>query len=85
MTGNDPMAVERIPTAIAFAVHSADRDFSIERTTKLEAKVFIGTVNIAVAPTWMIKIEMVIDAMGCPDDRKSRLATFLLEKGVFDW
>ncbi|XP_022871839.1 uncharacterized protein LOC111390945 [Olea europaea var. sylvestris] len=79
------MAVERIAIVVASAMHSTERDFSIERATKLGAKVFIGTVDPAVAQAWMTKIGKVFDVMSCLDDRKLCLATFLLEEGVYDW
>ncbi|XP_022846659.1 uncharacterized protein LOC111369392 isoform X2 [Olea europaea var. sylvestris] len=83
--GTDPIAVERIAIAVASAMRNSDRDFSIERATKLGAKVFTGTADPAVAQAWMTKIERVFDVMGCSDDRKLCLATFLLEEGAYDW
>ncbi|XP_022863736.1 uncharacterized protein LOC111383805 [Olea europaea var. sylvestris] len=82
--GIDPIAVEKIAIAVASAMHNTDRDFSIERATKLGAKVFTGTADPAVAQAWMTKIERVFDVIGCLDDRKLCLATFLLEKGAYD-
>lgn len=83
--GIDPIAIERIAIAVASAMRNTDRDFSIERATKLGAKVFTGTADPAVAQAWMTKIERVFDVMGCSDDRKLCLATFLLEEGAYDW
>ncbi|KAL2474767.1 Retrotrans gag domain-containing protein [Abeliophyllum distichum] len=82
---NDPIAIERIAAVVVSAMRSTNRDFSIERATKLGAKVFIGTTNLVVAKAWMIRIERVFDVMGCPNDRKLCLATFLLEDGEYDW
>ncbi|XP_022849073.1 uncharacterized protein LOC111371365 [Olea europaea var. sylvestris] len=33
----------------------------------------------------MVRIERIFDVMDCPDDRKLRLATFLLEGSAYDW
>ncbi|XP_022847478.1 uncharacterized protein LOC111369990 [Olea europaea var. sylvestris] len=85
VTGTDPIAVERIAIAVVSAMRNTDRDFSIERATKLGAKVFTGTVDPAVAQAWMTNIERVFDVMGCLDERMLCLATFLLEEGAYDW
>ncbi|XP_022847679.1 uncharacterized protein LOC111370226 [Olea europaea var. sylvestris] len=66
-------------------MRNTDRDFSIERGTKLGVKVFTGTVDPAVAQAWMINIERVFNVIGCLDARKLCLATFLLEEGAYDW
>ncbi|XP_022891967.1 uncharacterized protein LOC111406831 [Olea europaea var. sylvestris] len=85
MIGTDPIAVERIAIAIASTMCNTDRDFSIERATKLGAKGFTGTTDPIVAQAWMTKIERVFDVMGCSNDQKLCLATFLLEEGAYDW
>ncbi|KAL2505661.1 Gag protease polyprotein-like protein [Abeliophyllum distichum] len=65
--------------------HNPDKDHSIEWATKLGAKVFTGTFAPAMAEAWMDKIEKCFDVMGCPDDKRLRLATFLLEEGANNW
>ncbi|KAL2533239.1 Uncharacterized protein Adt_06590 [Abeliophyllum distichum] len=80
--------VEKFAVAVASALQiqrNPDKDHSIERATKLGAKVFTGTSDPAMAEAWMHKIEKVFDVMGCPDDKRLRLATFLLEEGANDW
>ncbi|XP_022899342.1 uncharacterized protein LOC111412643 [Olea europaea var. sylvestris] len=62
-----------------------ERDFSIERATKLGAKVFTGTTDLAVVQVWMTKIERVFDIIDCSDDRKLCLITFSLEEGAYNW
>lgn len=44
-------------------MRSIDKDFSIERDTKLGAKFFTGTSNPAVAQVWMTKIDKVFGVM----------------------
>ncbi|XP_022869406.1 uncharacterized protein LOC111388828 [Olea europaea var. sylvestris] len=83
--GTDPIAVERIVIAVASAIRNTDRDFSIEKATKLGAKVFTGTADSAVTQAWMTKIERVFDVMGCSDNRNLCLATFLLDEGAYGW
>ncbi|XP_022853707.1 uncharacterized protein LOC111375145 [Olea europaea var. sylvestris] len=83
--GTNPITVERIAIVVASAMRNTDGDFSIERATKLGAKVFIDTADPAVAQAWMTKIERVFDVMDCSDDQKLCLATFLLEEGAYDW
>ncbi|KAL2465555.1 CCHC-type domain-containing protein [Abeliophyllum distichum] len=85
MVENDPVVVERIAVAVVSTMRNTYRNFSIERATKLGAKIFTGTTDPAIVEALMIKIERVFDVMGCPDDRKLRLATFLLEDGAYDW
>ncbi|XP_022853854.1 uncharacterized protein LOC111375282 [Olea europaea var. sylvestris] len=61
-------------------MRNTNRDFSIKKATKLEAKVFTGIADPAVVQAWMTKIERVFDVMACSDDQKLCLATFLLEE-----
>ncbi|XP_022876708.1 uncharacterized protein LOC111394890 [Olea europaea var. sylvestris] len=83
--GTDPIAIKRIAIGVASAMCNTDRDFSIERAIKLGAKVFTGTADPTIAQAWMTKIERLFDVMGCSDDRKLCLSTFLLEEGAYDW
>lgn len=76
---------DKIATAVAFALRNSDKDHSIERATKLGAKVFTGTADPAEAESWLVRVERVFDVMGCQGERKVRLATFLLEGGAYDW
>ncbi|KAL2532577.1 Retrotrans gag domain-containing protein [Abeliophyllum distichum] len=85
MVENDLVVVERIAAAVVSAIHNTNKNFIIVRATKIGVKVVTGTVDVAVAGAWMIKIERVFDVMDCPDDRKLRLATFLLKDGAYDW
>ncbi|XP_022875694.1 uncharacterized protein LOC111394158 [Olea europaea var. sylvestris] len=79
------MAVERIVIVVVSTMLSTNRDFNIERATKLGAKVFTSTADLAIAQAWMTKIERVFDVMGCSDDQKLCLATFSLEECAYDW
>ncbi|CAA3003162.1 uncharacterized protein LOC111369392 isoform X1, partial [Olea europaea subsp. europaea] len=79
------LIADRIATAVASALRNTDKDYSIERATKLGAKVFTGTADPVDAESWMVRIERIFDFMDCPDDRKLRLATFLLEGSAYDW
>ncbi|KAL2471113.1 Gag protease polyprotein-like protein [Abeliophyllum distichum] len=79
---------EKFAATVASALQmqrNPNKDHSIEWATKLGAKVFTGTSVPAMAEAWMDKIETVFDVMGCPDDKRLRLATFLLEEGANDW
>ncbi|KAL2481875.1 Uncharacterized protein Adt_34841 [Abeliophyllum distichum] len=63
MVEDDPIVVERIAIAVVSAMCNTYSDFSIERATKLGAKVFTRTAHRVVAQIWMIKIERVFDVM----------------------
>ncbi|KAL2505678.1 Retrotrans gag domain-containing protein [Abeliophyllum distichum] len=63
---------------------NADR-FSIERAKRLGAEAFIGKGDPLDADNWMTQLERVFDVMEFPEEKKLRLATFLLVKGAYDW
>ncbi|KAL2512903.1 Uncharacterized protein Adt_18503 [Abeliophyllum distichum] len=65
--------------------HNSDKEYSIERATKLGAKVFTGVADPIVAEAWMLKTQRFFYVMGYPDDKRLRLAIFLLKEGVYDW
>ncbi|KAL2460909.1 Gag protease polyprotein-like protein [Abeliophyllum distichum] len=84
------LVVERIAVAVAVASalqmqHNSDKVYSIERAINLGANVFKGVVDPMVAEAWIVKIEKIFDVMGCPDDKRLHVATFLLEEGAHDW
>lgn len=80
----DPVT-DRLVAAISSLLPNADRDNSIERAMKLGAKFFMGTSNPADAELWMKTLESIFDVMECSDDKKLRLAVFLLKGGAADW
>ncbi|CAA3011863.1 Hypothetical predicted protein [Olea europaea subsp. europaea] len=84
VVGNDPL-FDRLATAIASILPNPDRDTSIERAIKLGAKHFVGTANPADAEEWMRNLESIFDVMGCSEEKKLRLATFLLKGVAADW
>ena len=57
-----------------------DKMFSIERLKKLGAQEFEGSTDPADTEIWLNRLEKCFDVMECPDERKVRLATFLLQK-----
>ncbi|KAL2471539.1 RNA-directed DNA polymerase [Abeliophyllum distichum] len=84
----DARETKKFAAAIASALqmqHNPNKDHSIERATKLGAKVFTCTSDPAMVEDWMDKIEKVFDVMGCPNDKRLGLATFLFEEGANDW
>ncbi|KAL2542426.1 Retrotrans gag domain-containing protein [Abeliophyllum distichum] len=73
--------VEKFAAAVALALQmqrNPKKDHSIERATKLGAKVFTGTSDPAMAEAWMDKIEKVFDVMGCLDDKRSTSCHFFV-------
>ncbi|KAA0051688.1 DNA/RNA polymerases superfamily protein [Cucumis melo var. makuwa] len=59
--------------------------YGIERLKKLGATVFEGSTDPADAENWLNMLEKCFDVMNCPEERKVRLATFLLQKEVEGW
>ncbi|XP_022855167.1 uncharacterized protein LOC111376436 [Olea europaea var. sylvestris] len=60
-------------------------DNSVERAMKLGAKFFMGTSNPADAELWMKTLESTFDVIECSEDKKLRIAVFLLKGGAADW
>ncbi|TYK11035.1 DNA/RNA polymerases superfamily protein [Cucumis melo var. makuwa] len=58
------------------------RAYGIERLKKLGATLFEGSIDPANAENWLNMLEKCFDVMNCPEERKVRLATFLLQKEV---
>lgn len=46
---------------------------------------FEGTIDPADVKVWLNQVEKCFRVMCCPEDRKLKLATFLLQKGVKHW
>lgn len=80
----DPIT-DRVVAAIASLLPNTDRDNSIERAMKLGAKFFMGTSNPVDAELWMKTLESIFDVMECSEEKKLRLAVFLLKGGAGDW
>ncbi|XP_016901385.1 uncharacterized protein LOC107991239 [Cucumis melo] len=59
--------------------------YGIERLKKLRATVFEGSTDPADAEVWLNMLEKCFDVMSCPQERKVRLATFLLQKEAEGW
>ncbi|KAA0060867.1 uncharacterized protein E6C27_scaffold7015G00050 [Cucumis melo var. makuwa] len=59
--------------------------YGIERLKKLGATVFEGSTDPADAENWLNMLEKCFDVMNCPQERKVRLATFLLQKEAEGW
>ncbi|KAL4013991.1 hypothetical protein IC575_026176 [Cucumis melo] len=59
--------------------------YGIERLKKLGATVFEGSTDLVDAEVWLNMLEKCFDVMSCPQERKVRLATFLLQKEAEGW
>ncbi|TYK11538.1 uncharacterized protein E5676_scaffold1301G00020 [Cucumis melo var. makuwa] len=62
-----------------------EKAYGIERLKKLGATVFEGSTDPVDAENWLNMLEKCFDVMKCPEDRKVRLATFLLQKEAEGW
>ncbi|KAA0035073.1 uncharacterized protein E6C27_scaffold57G001380 [Cucumis melo var. makuwa] len=62
-----------------------EKAYGIERLKKLGATVFEGSTDLADAENWLNMLEKCFDVMNCPEERKVRLATFLLQKEAKGW
>ncbi|KAA0059823.1 reverse transcriptase [Cucumis melo var. makuwa] len=62
-----------------------EKTYEIERLKKLGATVFEGSTDPANAENWLNMLEKCFDGMNCPEERKVRLATFLLQKEAEGW
>ncbi|TYK11725.1 uncharacterized protein E5676_scaffold304G00370 [Cucumis melo var. makuwa] len=62
-----------------------EKMYGIERLKKLGATVFEGSTDLADADAWLNMLEKCFDVMSCPQERKVRLATFLLQKEAEGW
>ncbi|KAA0042134.1 DNA/RNA polymerases superfamily protein [Cucumis melo var. makuwa] len=62
-----------------------EKAYGIERLKKLGATVFEGSTDPADAENWLNMLEKCFDVMNCPEERKVRLATFLLQKEAEGW
>ncbi|TYK14494.1 uncharacterized protein E5676_scaffold15G00050 [Cucumis melo var. makuwa] len=62
-----------------------EKMYEIERLKKLGATVFEGSTDLADAEVWLNMLEKCFDVMSCPQERKVRLATFLLQKEAEGW
>lgn len=62
------------------------QSIKIERLKARGATMFAGTTDPVDAKIWMDTLEKCFDEMGClTDDKKVRLASFLLQEGASDW
>ncbi|KAA0043589.1 uncharacterized protein E5676_scaffold2208G00290 [Cucumis melo var. makuwa] len=62
-----------------------EKAYGIEWLKKLGATVFEGSTDPADAENWLNMLEKCFDVMNCPEERKVRLATFLLQKEAEGW
>ncbi|KAA0046779.1 uncharacterized protein E6C27_scaffold216G00650 [Cucumis melo var. makuwa] len=62
-----------------------EKAYGIEQLKKLGATVFEGSTNPADAENWLNMLEKCFDVMNCPEERKVRLTTFLLQKEAEGW
>ncbi|KAA0061627.1 putative polyprotein [Cucumis melo var. makuwa] len=62
-----------------------EKAYGIERLKKLGATVFEGSTDPADAENWLNMLEKCFDVINCPEERKVRLATFLLQKEAEGW
>lgn len=66
-------------------INDPQKIFIVEQLKDLGATTFVGTTNPDDAKIWMNMLEKCFDVIGCREDRKVRLATFLLQEGANDW
>ncbi|KAA0052216.1 A-kinase anchor protein 12 [Cucumis melo var. makuwa] len=62
-----------------------EKAYGIERLKKLGATMFEGSTDPADAEKWFNMLEKCFDVMNCREERKVRLATFLLQKEAEGW
>ncbi|KAA0066851.1 reverse transcriptase [Cucumis melo var. makuwa] len=62
-----------------------EKMYGIERLKKLGATVFEGSTDPADTKVWLNMLEKCFDVMSCLQERKVRLATFLLQKEAEGW
>ncbi|KAA0041492.1 Gag protease polyprotein [Cucumis melo var. makuwa] len=62
-----------------------EKAYGIERLKKLRATVFEGSTDPPDAENWLNMLEKCFDVMNCPEERKVRLTTFLLQKEAEGW
>ncbi|KAA0056483.1 reverse transcriptase [Cucumis melo var. makuwa] len=62
-----------------------EKAYGIERLKKLGATVFEGSTDPTDAENWLNMLEKCFDVMNCPEERKVRLTTFLLQKEGEGW
>ncbi|KAL2486700.1 Retrotrans gag domain-containing protein [Abeliophyllum distichum] len=83
---NDPHADRLAETLEALLQRQQNVDrFSIELAKRLGAGAFNGKGDPLDADNWMTQLERVFDVMECPEEKKLRLATFLLVEAAYDW
>ena len=61
------------------------KNYGIERLKALVATSFEGSTDQADTKLWLNMLKKCFDVMDCPDDRKVKLATFLLTKEAKGW
>ena len=66
------------------APQKLDRIVSIKRLKALGATTFTGTPNLSNMENWLSLIETCFRVMDCPEERKVKLATFLLQDSAED-
>ncbi|KAA0049993.1 putative polyprotein [Cucumis melo var. makuwa] len=62
-----------------------EKAYGIEWLKKLGAAVFEGSIDPADVENWLNMLEKCFDVMNCPEEKKVRLATFLLQKEAEGW
>lgn len=64
---------------------TVDKRYDIERLKSLRATTFKGTTSPANEKKWLSLVEKCFGVMECTKERRAKLATFLLQRGVEDW
>ncbi|TYJ98797.1 uncharacterized protein E5676_scaffold1625G00010 [Cucumis melo var. makuwa] len=77
-----PKEIERLERAVP---SDPEKAYGIEWLKKLGVIVFEGSTDPADAENWSNMLEKCFDMMNCPEERKVRLATFLLQKKAEGW
>ena len=58
---------------------------NLERFNKLGPPTFQGTVDPMVTEVWLKQIKKIFVAMGCNDDQRVILASFVLQAKAYHW
>ncbi|TYK02471.1 putative serine/threonine-protein kinase nek2 [Cucumis melo var. makuwa] len=62
-----------------------EKAYEIERLKKLGATMFKGSTDPTDVENWLNMLEKYFDVMNCPEERKVKLATFLLQNEAEGW
>ncbi|KAA0066738.1 DNA/RNA polymerases superfamily protein [Cucumis melo var. makuwa] len=83
--GSYPRSAQEIGRPEKAGPSDPEKMYRIERLKKLGATVFEGFKDPADVEVWLNMLEKCFDVMSCPEERKVRLATFLLQKEAEGW